>query len=67
MRSKIVPLHDTYVPTAEYVTAHEDALIADAKAQAYASALKVMQFACPDPIPNWAAAVMCHLLVESLR
>jgi hypothetical protein len=65
--SAIIPLRDNYVSPAAELTAYEDALIAAAKRDAYGAALKVMQIACPDPIPNWAAALMCHLLVESLR
>lgn len=65
MPAKIVPIHDKSV--AQELTEYEDALIAEARRETYGRVLKEMQAACPDPIPRWAGAFMCHLLVESLR
>lgn len=61
------PLQNRYVPVAQELNARDEWLIAETRARTFATILREIQVACPDPIPPWAGAFMCHLLVESLR
>ena len=67
MRTKIIPLHDTYVPTAEFITAHEDALIANARRETLDNAISVLNLAMPKPVPKWASAYLGYLLLQRIE
>ena len=67
MPARIVPLQNDYAPSYNFATAYENAVIAETRRATFELILREIQVACPDPIPSWAGAFMCHLLVESLR